>query len=108
MATESRLTLGVLLDHLVEEVGNPDLVGPATQFEGDLDGRPDVVGVHMAVPQAFASHHHDRPADGTPAFLERLDELVAKIEEVHHLVAQFAHVYLTFDMAMGGGLELFH
>ncbi len=62
----------------------------------------------MAVPQAVTTHDHDRPADGSPALLERLDQLVCKIEEVHHLVSQFADVDLTFDMAMGRGLELFH
>ena len=34
--------------------------------QGDLDGRADVVGVHMAVPQPLAADDDDRVADPGP------------------------------------------
>ena len=40
-----------LLFHLLQQVGDPDVAGSAG-VETGLDGRPDVIGVDVAVPQA--------------------------------------------------------
>ncbi len=66
----------LLLDLLVE-VGHPDPVRPARVHAG-LDGRADVVGVDVAVPQPVAADHHDGVADAGPHLLERLDGVVGR------------------------------
>ena len=57
-----------------------------------LDGGPDVVGVDVAVPQPVAADHHDGVADARPHLLEVVDGVVRRVQEVHDLVAQVAHV----------------
>ena len=76
----------LLLD-LLEEVGDPDLPGPA-DVDGGLDGGADVVGVDVAVPDAVAADDDDRVADAGPHVLEGGDRLVGRLEEVHDLVAE--------------------
>ena len=51
----------MLLDLLVE-VGDAD-VGGTPDRDAGLDGGADVVGVHVAVPDAVAADHHDRVAE---------------------------------------------
>ena len=55
--------------HLLEEVGDAD-VARTTDRDAGLDGGADVVGVHVAVPQAVAADHHDRVAEAAPRRLE--------------------------------------
>ena len=66
----------LLLDLLVE-VGHPDAVRPPGVHAG-LDGRADVVGVDVAVPQAVAADHDDGVADAGPHLLEGLDGVVGR------------------------------
>src|SRR5690606_2629776 len=76
----------LLLD-LLHEVGDADLPG-APAVDARLDGRPDVVGVDVAVPDAVAAHDDDRVADAGPHVLEPGDGLVRRLQQVHDLVAQ--------------------
>ena len=57
-----------------------------------LHCRADVVGVHVAVPDAFAADDDDRVAERSPRVLEGRDRRVGRVEEVHHLVAQARNV----------------
>ena len=57
---------------LLEQVGDPDVAGPAG-VDGGLDRGADVVGVDVAVPDAVAADDHDRVADAGPHVLERGD-----------------------------------
>ena len=86
-----RLADPALLFDLLEEVGDPDGAGPAG-VERRLDGRADVIGVDVAVPQAVPADHHDRVAEAGPHLLERRDGLVGRLEQVHDLVAQAGQV----------------
>ena len=81
------LTHPALLLHLLEQVGHPDGARPAG-VEGRLDGRTDVIGVDVAVPQAVPADHHDGVPEAGPDLLERGDGLVGRLEQVHHLVAE--------------------
>ena len=56
--------------------------------DAGLDGRADVVGVDVAVPEAVAADHDDGVADAGPHLLEGLDGVVRRAQEVHDLVAQ--------------------
>ena len=67
-----RLGDPALLLHLLEQVGDPDVAGPPGLDPG-LDRAADVVGVHVAVPQAVAAHDDDRVAERRPRRLERGD-----------------------------------
>ena len=78
----------LLLDLLVE-VGDADPCG-APGVHARLDGRADVVGVDVAVPQPVAADDDDGVADAGPHLLEGLDGVVGRVEQVHHLVAQVA------------------
>ena len=86
-----RLADPALLLHLLGQVGDPDALRPPGVDAG-LDGRPDVVGVDVAVPQPVAPDHHDGVADAGPHLLEVGHGVVRRVEEVHDLVAQVAHV----------------
>ena len=77
----------LLLLDLLEQVGDPDVARPAG-LDAGLDGAADVVGVHVAVPEAVAADDHDRVAERGPRLLERVDGRVVGVEQVHHLVAQ--------------------
>ena len=66
-----------LLLHLLVEVGHPDAVRSPRVHAG-LDGRADVVGVDVAVPQAVAADHDDGVADARPHLLERLNGVVGR------------------------------
>jgi hypothetical protein len=108
VALQLGLAQGVLLGDLLEQVGHPDLLRPATEVERDLDGGADVVGVDVAVPQAVAADDDDRVADRSPPLLEGLDARRRQVEEVHDLVALLAHVELSVDVgvAVRDGREL--
>ena len=82
-----RLAYPPLLLDLLPQVGHPDAAGPAG-LEGRLDGGADVVGVDVAVPQAFAAHHDDRVAQTRPHLPERRQGLVGRFQQVHDLVAR--------------------
>ena len=82
-----RLPYPPLLFDLLPEVGDPDAAGPAG-LQGRLDGGADVVGVDVAVPQAFAAHHDDRVAQTRPHLAEGREGLVGRFQQVHDLVAQ--------------------
>ena len=97
-----RLPDPALLLHLLGQIRDPDLSGPAA-VECRLDRRADVVGVDVAVPQPVAPHDHDRVADPGPDVAERRDRLVRRVQEVHHLVPQVGHVAVVL---VDGGLEL--
>ena len=81
-----------LLFDLLDQVGDADRVR-AARVDAGFDRGADVVGVHVAVPDAVAADDDDRVADraptprGTPAIV-----VVGRVEEVHHLVAQARHV----------------
>ena len=83
---------GVLVGHLLEEIGHADLARTATEEERRLDGRTDVVRVDVAVVEALSTDHDDRVADRSPRGLEVVGPRVVEVEKEHHLVAQFAHV----------------
>ena len=100
------LTDPALLFDLVEQVGDPDVAGtPAV--DGRLDGRADVVGVDVAVPQPVAADDDDRVADPGPHVLEGGDRLVGRLEEVHDLVAQVGHAPRAVGVA-GRGVGRHH
>ena len=54
---------------LLEEVRHPDLRRFA-DVDPRFDGGADVVGVHVAIPDAVATHDHDRVAQRAPRRLE--------------------------------------
>ena len=56
--------------------------------DAGLDRGADVVGVHVAVPEAVAADDDDRVAEVAPRGLEAVDAVVGRLEEVHHLVAE--------------------
>ena len=66
--------------------------GRPSSSSADLDCGADVVGVDVAVPQPIATDHHDRVPDFAPRLLELLNAFVEKIDEIHHLIAQFADI----------------
>ena len=76
-----------LLFDLLHQVGDPDGPG-AAGVQAGLDGRADLVGVDVAVPQPVAADHHDGVAEAGPHLLEGGDGLVGCLQEVHHLVTQ--------------------
>ena len=100
--------MGVLGRHLLEQVGDADLLRPPVERERDLDRGTDVVGVDVAVPEPVAADHDDRVADLAPTVLEGVDPLVGEVEEVHHLVALLADVEPAVGvcMPMRDSLEL--
>ncbi len=67
---------------------------------------PDVVGVDVAVPQAFAAHHHDGVPDARPHLFEGPHGVVGGLEEVHDLVAQVvaAPGLLDLEPRLGQGV----
>ena len=77
----------LLLDHFIEQVGDANLTG-STSVEGCLNGGTDVVGVNVAVVEAFATDNHDRVTNTGPDFLEGRHLGVIGVEQVHDLVAQ--------------------
>ena len=99
---ELGLAHGVLGGDLLEQVGDPDLPGPAVEVEGDLDGGADVVGVDVTVPDPVPADHDDGVADRSPSLLEILDAVVAQIAEEHHLVARVAGGELGIGRAPTG------
>ena len=56
--------------------------------DAGLDRGADVVGVHVAVPDAVAADHDDRVAERVPRVAERRDLGIGRVEEVHDLVAR--------------------
>ena len=66
-----------------------------------LDGRPDVVGVDVAVPQALPPDDDDRVADARPHLLKVGDGVGRGLEQVHDLEAQVAHVRRTRRVGQG-------
>ena len=95
---ELGLALLVLLVDLFEEIAHTDRLRPSAEVERHFDRRPDLVGVHVTVPESVAADHDDRVTDLAPAFLELADVLVGQVEEVHHLVALLA------DIEFAGGV----
>ena len=81
-----------LLD-LLEKVGDPDVPRPS-HVERGFDGRADLVGVDVAVPEAVAPDHDDRVTETSPDLLEHRNRLVGRFEEVHHLVAELGEEVL--------------
>ena len=71
----------------LEQIGDPDLVGPA-HVDAALDGGADVVAVDVAVEDAVAADDDDRVTDLGPRGLETGDRVVGRVEQEHHLVAQ--------------------
>ena len=74
------------LGDLLEEVGDAD-VGGTTRDDAGLDGAADVVGVHVAVPQAVAPDDDDRVAERGPRVLERVDAVVVAYNSARTLRA---------------------
>ena len=83
------LAYPALLLDLLHEVGDANLPG-AAGVESGLNGRADVIGVDVAVPQAVAAHHDDGVADAGPHVLEGRDGLVVGFEHVHDFVTEVA------------------
>ncbi len=64
--SDRRLTHGVLLGYLLEQIGDPDLLGTPVQLQRNFDRCADVVGVDVAVPQPVSTDDDDRVADLDP------------------------------------------
>ena len=83
-----------LLVDLFEQIGDPDVAGPAG-VQGRLHGGADVVGVDVAVPEPVATHDHDRVTHAGPDVTEGGDGVVGRFEEVHHLIAELSDGILS-------------
>ncbi len=57
-----------------------------------LDGRPDVIGVDVAVVEPLVADDHDRVADAGPHVAKGVHLGVVGVKQVHHLVTQLAGV----------------
>src|SRR3954468_13405514 len=86
----------------------PASVGGTWTARGDavFEGGADVVGVHVAVPQAVTAHHDDRVAEITPRRLEPVDRGVGRVEEEHHLVAEVGDATCSMAPSARGDLDV--
>ena len=66
-------------------MGDPHPVR-AAGLDAGLDGRADVVDVHVHVPQPLAADHDERVAERGEGVAQCGDAVVVGVEEVHHLV----------------------
>ena len=82
----------MLFVDLFKQIGDPNLFRSPAKVERNLDGRTDVIGVDVAVPDAVTAHHDDRIAQLSPSSLEVLDPRINKVEEIHHLVALIGYI----------------
>ena len=99
-----RLAYPALLFDLVAQVRHPDLAGPA-DLDGRLYGLAHVVGVDVAVVQAVAAHDDDGAPAALPHGAEGGHRLVRRLQEKHHLEAQFGGAPVPRGtMAGQGGL----
>ena len=91
----TRLAHPLAPSDLLDEIGDPDLVGP-TRLDARLDRRPDVVGVHVAVPEPSpptttiespsAPHAALNPSMCSSSACEQVHDLVAQVGDVGALV----------------------
>ena len=82
-----RLSYPPLLLDLLPQVGHPDAPG-AAGLDSRFDGRTDVVGVDVKIPQAVSADDHDRIAQSGAHLTKRRDGLIGRFQEVHDLIAQ--------------------
>ena len=64
------------------------ICGRVADRDTGLDRGADVVGVHMAVPEAVAAHDDDRVAERVPRARNCGIDVIRRVEEEHHFVAR--------------------
>ncbi len=83
----------MFLGNFFKQIRYANLEWLSTQLQRRLNCRTNVVGVHVAVVQPVATHHHDRVANLAPRLHKRFRLRVLNVQQEHHLVTQLAHVH---------------